>query len=131
MVAHQEVTIQQYRGDILPPQLLADYNAVSPGFAERVLTRFEQQTEHRQVMERTALQSDIAERERCASERRRGQYLAFGIGLSALLIGAYTATSGAEWFGTLIGGGGVVSLVWAFLYSHKRVDPPPPSDSTP
>ncbi len=54
-------------------------------------------------------------------ERRLGQVLGFSIGIAALACGTYASVNGAELAGGLIGGGGIIGLVGAFLYSKRRV----------
>ena len=51
-----------YRGPIPPPEMLWGYEKIVPGAAERILTQFERQSEHRREIERKMV-SNIARRE--------------------------------------------------------------------
>lgn len=73
---------QQWSGPIPPPAMLAEFDRVVPGAAERILRLTEQETGHRIEWEKKALDANI-------SESRRGQWL--GAGISAL------AVTGAVW----------------------------------
>lgn len=53
---HQEVS---YAGPIPPPAMLARYNEVLPGAAERILKMAEEQSSHRQYLEKAVVNSDI------------------------------------------------------------------------
>ena len=63
-------------------------------------------------MEKVELNADIL-------ERRTGQWLAFLIGLTALVLGSYTAIQGSEIAGSFLGTGGVVGLVYVFLRRNQ------------
>jgi uncharacterized membrane protein len=51
-----------YRGPLPPPEMLRGYDEIVPGAAERILTQFERQSEHRREIERKMV-SNIARRE--------------------------------------------------------------------
>lgn len=120
-LASQQVThIQEsfFSGPLPSPQVLAGYESVCPGFAERVVTMAETEGAHRRTLEEQELQSDIIDRAQQRNAYRIGQILAFFIGVIALLVGGYTATHGGQIAGTFIGTSGVVGLVSAFLYTR-------------
>jgi hypothetical protein len=39
--------------------------------------------------------------------------------LAALAVSGYAAMNGAEWFATILGGGTIASVVWAFVTAPK------------
>ena len=47
-----------FRGPIPPPSLFAEYEAVMPGAAKRILANWESQTKHRQRMETIVIEND-------------------------------------------------------------------------
>jgi len=51
-----------YRGPLPPPEMLRAYDEIVPGAAERILTQFERQSEHRREIERKIV-SNIARRD--------------------------------------------------------------------
>src|SRR5437868_4554614 len=46
--------LTQYRGPLPPPEMLAEYDRHIPGLAERIVRSWEQQSGHRQTLERQA-----------------------------------------------------------------------------
>ena len=54
-----------------------------------------------------------------ANEIKLGQFLGFLIGVFTVAGGTYAATHGAQIPGALIGSGGVIGLVTAFIYGRK------------
>lgn len=95
------------------PAELAAYNAIIPNAADRILKMAESQTDHRIEIETTVVNSQ-------ANQAFRGQLFGLFIGLAGLISATYAATHGHDWFGGIIGGGTLVSLVWAFLSSRER-----------
>jgi uncharacterized membrane protein len=87
---------------------------VVPGSAKRIITLVETETAHRQALEKLSVTGDIY-------EARLGQIFGFLIGLFAIGCGTYAAVHGAEVAGTVIGSGGVIGLVTAFIYGRKKI----------
>ena len=122
-----------FSGPLPPPEILKEYNEVAPGLAERIVAMAEKEAAHRHTIDHKALDADISEQNKMFSEARLGQLCGLIIGLAAITAGAYTAISGAQWPGGIIGGGGVIGLVSVFIYGRKQPantpEPPTPSDS--
>lgn len=98
----------QFSGPIPSPELLARYNQVLPGSADRIITMAERDSLHIQNMEYTKLTAEY-------SERRLGQFLGMAIGVCGL-----TASVACAWLGqpvpaSVIGGATLVSLVSVFV----------------
>lgn len=89
------------------------YEEVMPGSAERLMCLVEEEAKHRRALEIKQLKSEIW-------ETHVGQWMAFLIALFTIGTGAYTALSGAQIPGALIGSGGVIGLVAVFIYGRKR-----------
>lgn len=104
---------QRFSGPIPHPDILAHYNNIVPGAAERIIQMAESEKEHRHHIEKSALQADI-------SEARLGQIFAFLIGITAIIAGAYTAVAGEPLAGGFIGGGGVIGLVSVFIWGRAK-----------
>jgi uncharacterized membrane protein len=105
------------RASPLPdPSELAAYNQIIPNGADRILKMAEDQSAHRIDIEKTVI----------GSQQRQafcGQAFGLIIGLSGLFSATYAAIHGQPWFGGIIGGTTLVSLVSVFLhtrYSQKR-----------
>jgi len=109
----------EFHGPLPPPSVLAEYDRVKSGLAERIVAMAEQQAQHRKEMEREVLAAQIVDAKADRSERRFGQVFAFCIALVCFIAGTYTATHGAPWPGALLGGTGVTGIVLAFLNQRR------------
>lgn len=104
---------QSFEGPLPHPQILADYDKISPGFADRIITMAESETKHRHNLEFNTLKAQIW-------ETRFGQILGFLIGIFTIAAGTFCAIRGAQISGSIIGSSGVVSLVSAFIFGRKK-----------
>jgi len=109
----------QFAGPLPPPEILAKYEQLMPGIAERLMSLTETEASHRRHLESKSLDAQIEAFNNESSEIRLGQILAFSIGTITIISGAYTSVHGAEIAGSLIGTGGVIGLVTAFIYGRK------------
>ena len=98
----------RYQGPIPPPELLEGYNRVIENGAERIFVDFESQSSHRREIEKTVIESQLA-------ESRRGQLFALVISIFGLSIAAILGYLGHDWLAAGIGGTTLVSLVGAFI----------------
>ena len=98
----------QFSGPIPPPAILQEYNNISPDCAERIIKYAEVEAEHRRKVEIFTIKTEML-------EIRLGQIFGFLIGITTILSGTYAAINGAQIAGSLIGTGGVIGLVTAFI----------------
>jgi uncharacterized membrane protein len=101
-----------YSSPIPPPELLNHYNEIIPDGANRILKMAEEQSQHRQSLERYVLKHD-------SIRAYVGQASALIIGLSGLGIGGFLVYSGHDVAGATVAGSTLVSLVTAFLTGTK------------
>jgi uncharacterized membrane protein len=116
---HKSFAQYQFAGPLPPPEILAKYEQLMPGIAERLMALTETEASHRRLLENKSLDAQIEAFKKESSEIRLGQVLAFVIGTITIISGAYTSVNGAEIAGSLIGTGGVIGLVTAFIYGRK------------
>lgn len=121
----QVVQAAQFSGPIPPPDILLEYNKVLPNLAERIVTLAEGEAAHRRSPENTELQAGINLAGKQFTEARIGQFLAFGIGVIAIVSGIYGATHGAPFAGGTIGSAGVIGLVSVFILGRHQQPAPP------
>lgn len=120
-------SIRGFRGPIPPPEILAGYDQVEKGLGNQIVRMAVEQSSHRQHMEKTLLHAQIADAKSNRTERRIGQFLAFGIAVIIISVGGYAMTHEAQWPGALLGSAGVTGLVMAFLnqrQGRKSADKP-------
>ncbi len=96
-VRQQQINIQQFQGPIPPPEILARYDEVIPGGADRILAMAERQAAHRQELEKRVITSNI-------TGERWGAGLGFVLAMTALIGGFYLV-------GTGYGSVGIASII--------------------
>ncbi len=116
----QQLVAANFQGPIPPPSILEGYENIVAGSAERIITLAESETHHRHAMEKKALDAEIESMQKEADDTKRGQIFGLLIGMSAILSGTVCAVAGAQLTGVVIGGGGLGSLVSAFIIGRKK-----------
>ena len=111
---------QEFQGPIPPPEILAAYNQIIPGGADRILKQAESETAHRQSLEKKAIDAEIEGLKNEALDVRRGQIFGLIIGLTTIISGTICAVNGASVPAIFIGTSGVVGLVSAFIIGRKQ-----------
>lgn len=102
-----------HTGPIPDPETLEGYNLIIPNGADRIMTMAEKQSEHRMKLETKLITGQ-------QNQSNLGQILACIIGITALLVAGYSINNGHEWGGSIIGAGGLTSLVTAFIQGKSR-----------
>lgn len=128
-----QISAERHVGPFPHPSLLAAYEQVLPGAAERIIQFAEREQAHRHKADDEAVQAQVNDIKAGRSEAWYGQLFALCIGLAALTAGAYTAVNGAPLAGGFIGGSGVVGLVTAFIYGRhaaSKGEKPPVAERT-
>jgi uncharacterized membrane protein len=108
-----QATAQSFSGPLPHPSILAEYDGIVPGAAERILTMAESQSQHRQNLERAVIESDI-------KNSRLGLHYGLLIGLTAVIGGTICIVSGYQIGGSIIGGTGLTGLVGVFVYGSRQ-----------
>ena len=116
----ESLIAEQFEGPLPHPSILANYNSIQKGFADRIVSSFEKETNHRHEMDKKLLDSAIQAQKYEATEARLGQIFALLIGLSAIFAGSYTAIKGFPIPGTFIGTTGVAGLVSVFILGRNN-----------
>lgn len=113
-----------YSGPLPHPAILKQFEEFIPGSADRILKIFEEQTTHRQYLEKSREEhNQILEKSNLDNTHKqisKGQFLGFFICLAALISGTICALSGAEIPGSLFGTAGVAGLAAVFIYGSKK-----------
>ncbi|MEX2121855.1 MAG: DUF2335 domain-containing protein [Pirellulales bacterium] len=121
-----ETRIQQIRtsfaGPLPPPEVLGQYDQVSPGAAGRIIAMAEGQATHRQALEARAVEAQVEEQKAQRTETKRGQLCGLAIGVAAIVGGTVAASLGAEVAGSVIGGSGLTGLVSIFVLGRVHRD---------
>ena len=106
------VAARYYSAPFPPATELERYEAVYPGFAEKLMERYVRQSEHRMSLENKVIDSGI-------KNSARGQIFAFALALVTILIGAFLIYLNKDVLGIVAILGSLASLVGVFIYGNK------------
>ncbi len=115
----QQQSTQLFAGPIPPPEILAKYDQLTPGLADRIVSMAERQSMHRQSLESANVAAEIAHIERRDSEAKRGQIFAFIIAITAIILGAVVVALNHPVTGGLLSALGLGGIVTAFIMGRK------------
>ncbi len=114
---------QTYTGPIPPPSILADFEKICPGMADRIMTLAEKDAEHVRKYNETHL---LLAKDHQRDERHatcRGQWMSFILMLSFILCGFILIILDKKITGTIFGSvamiGALGSLVYSFINIRK------------
>ncbi|WP_223572147.1 DUF2335 domain-containing protein [Xanthomonas citri] len=116
-VTHHYATQSSWEGPLPPPKLLAEFNELQPGLADRIVRWAEQEGEHNRKIETRSLNWSIA-------TRIIGQVFAATLAVGCLYASYHLAMAGHEGVAMTLGGGTLTTIVFAFLSSRKSPTPP-------
>lgn len=106
-ITHQRA--QFFVGPLPNPDTLKKFDEIVPGAADRVITQFELQSEHRRYLEKRFSVHEII-------KSYLGLACGFIIGAGSVGGGIWLAVSGNDILAGIIGGGGIIGLVAVFVY---------------
>lgn len=112
-----------FSGPIPPPSVLAEYEKLVTGAADRLIRMAEQQAEHHRDLEKSLIQAEISDVQAEREERKRGQRYGLTIGIAALGFGALVTLMAPSVTGQIVGGvlgsSGVIGLVTVFVLGRR------------
>jgi uncharacterized membrane protein len=97
-----------FSGPLPPPEILARYNEIIPGGAERILSMAEPQSVHRESLESKVVDGNLA-------NQKTGSLRAFILAMSVILLGAYLMATGKDGWGFAAIVTSLASLVAVFV----------------
>ena len=101
-----------FSGPLPPPQVLAQYEKILPGSAEKIMDNAARQSQHRMDLENKVVHSDV-------SNSRLGLIFGLIMGLAGFTAAVLVARFGKETASSIIGGGTLVALVGSFIYGSR------------
>lgn len=109
-IVHQEAL---YHSGPLPlPEILAKYDAIVPGAANRIIVMAENQSTHRIAIEKLAVSSR-------ARDSIAGIVCALIVSVVTISVGGLVIIHGYQFSGTFLSSSGLASLVGAFIYGTR------------
>lgn len=122
--AHQESELVAYeetfQGPLPPPETLAQYEAILPGSAERLMVMAENQAEHRQKVEMTVVTTAKFSIERESKRADRGLIIGAIVAIILILCGTFLVYNWHDWAGTTLVVATIVGLVGVFVYNTQK-----------
>lgn len=109
------VVRQDFTGPLPHPSILAGYDQVVPGSAERILVMAEKQLEHRIETESFLVKEQM-------NRLGRGQHYALIICLSALIVALILGLTGHETSAAIIGGLDLAALAAVFVIGRPLAE---------
>lgn len=105
----QEIT---FSGPIPPPAVIEGYERILPGSADRILKMAEEQSKHRQELEKKAIAEDL-------KQSRRGQLFGFIIALAGMALCYFFVMYDMKLFAGIFACVILTSLVALFVLGKK------------
>jgi uncharacterized membrane protein len=105
---------EAFIGPIPPPKVMADYESLLPGSADRILCMAEKQQEHRMELEKQAVSSEL-------KQNKRGQIFGFIVFLFSLGAGIVFAIKGMVALATTFLTVTMVSIIAIFVIGRREV----------
>ena len=115
-IVRAELRMVSFSGPLPPAREFGGYGDVLASAPERILAMAGREQAHQHAMQLADAEAVREDQRNERLERRIGQFLAFGIGMTALILGAFTG----GWYGGITGAIGVGGLLTAF--SMRRRD---------
>jgi uncharacterized membrane protein len=104
---------KSHKGPLPDAETLKEYSVLIPNGADRIMKMAEQQLQHRMSMENSVVKGQML-------QSNIGQVLAFLIGLAAIGAATYCIINGHDFSGSILGVGGLTSLVTAFIKGKSQ-----------
>ena len=109
----RQTNLSSFTGPLPPPEVLAGYDGIEKGFAERIIVLAEKQAEHRMACDKKLVYET-------ADSSKRGQWFGFIIAILFLAGALALGFTGHEWLAGVIGGGTLISVVTVFLTNRPK-----------
>ena len=119
---HEEVRVSV--GVLTDPKSLAEYEAVAPGSATKILEKFFEQVtteqKHRHAMDQQLLATEKEHETKILHQGDRGQWMALTVALAGFVLVAWLAHIDKSVLAGLIGSLDLLGLVSVFIYGRKK-----------
>jgi uncharacterized membrane protein len=110
----------QFSGPMPHPAMLAEYEKVQPGLADRIVAMAEKEQAHHHEMAKEIVLAQSKDLKMARREKTFGQICGLLIGTFTVGGGVFAAVNGAQIPGTFIGSSGVVGIVSVFVLDQRR-----------
>ncbi len=115
IIQEQIIASKRFSGPLPSPKILSQYKKISPSLYKKIVEMAVDEQKYRHKTEDKIIDAEIEDTKEGRTIEKRGQILAFLIGTIALIASTIIAISGKQITASIIGGGGIVSLVSVFI----------------
>lgn len=115
-----KTTLTQHSGPLPHPDVLAGYEKLVPGLADRIVRMAESESAHRRDLESRFLNAQIEDNKTDRLIEGRGQVCALIVALVTIIGGFVIIGTGHAMAGSLLSGGTLLTLVGIFIYGRER-----------
>ena len=106
-------SMSTFSGPLPRPEILAQYDKVLPGLAERIVSMAERREEHQQSIEKTVVEGG-------SKRADRGLIIGAIVAIILILCGTFLVYNGHDWAGTTLVVATIVGLVGVFVYNTQK-----------
>jgi len=106
------LTIESHSGPLPSPEVLARFNEIVTGAADRIFAVFEKQAAHRMHLERTVIEGERL-------QANAGLVFGFLIVIAFLIACVYLGINGQAWLAGVLGSVDLAALVAVFVYADR------------
>lgn len=111
---------QRYQGPIPPPEVLAKFDEIEPGIANRIIGMAEKDAEHVRKVREKSLDNDAKKVEREARIVRKGQNFSFILTVVFLILSFVLIFAGIKITGSIFASIAVVVIALSLLQPFKN-----------
>lgn len=107
-VSMMSVTQNHHSGPLPSSETMVEYNSVIPNGADRIMIMAEKQQEHRMIIEKKAIGSQL-------SQSKNGQIFGFILCLIIIIASTYLGSTGHETIGSILGSTTIIAMASIFV----------------
>ncbi|SDX37347.1 DUF2335 domain-containing protein [Flavobacterium degerlachei] len=107
-ISMMSVTQNHHSGPLPSSETMVQYNSVIPNGADRIMIMAEKQQEHRMIIEKTAIKSQL-------SQSNKGQIFGFVLCILIIIASTYLGSTGHETIGSILGSTTIIAMASIFV----------------
>jgi uncharacterized membrane protein len=115
-----ELVAGSFSGPLPHPQVLRQYESLTPGIADRIVRMAESDLAHSQKVQLSVAESEREGQRLDHEYRMRGQAYGFIVSVGSLLLTAFLAFLGLHWLAAGFGLASMSGLAWAFIHGRPK-----------
>lgn len=123
-VSMMSVTQNHHSGPLPSSETMVQYNSVIPNGADRIMIMAEKQQEHRMIIEKKAINSQL-------SQSKTGQIFGFVLCFLIIIASTYLGSTGHETIGSILGSTTIIAMASIFVLGKLNKSKKPKEETPP